>query len=128
MLVSQARIVLSDLRADIARRGYDAAEKRFLAVLFSDLKYAYSNTRDEKTFNPEKYKQVVALEKQWQEDRRNATGGADSIHEILAQIAPFIPDLPTEVKSNIITIPSQDERDADRILGVLKKRGVGVSL
>lgn len=99
MLLSQARTVLSELRSDIRRRGYDQSEKRHLAVLFNDLKYLYSNTRDEKKFDPKKFEQVAALEKKWQEDRRNALGGADSIHAILAQLEQYLPDLPPEVKS-----------------------------
>ena len=127
MLLAQARIVLSDLRADIARRGYDAAEKRHFFTLIGDLKYLYSNTHDGQRFDLEKFKQVAALEKQIQEDRRNPTGGADTIHSILAKLERFVPDLPTEMKSNVTVIPAVQEIEADRILAELKRRGVTVS-
>ncbi len=127
MLISQARTVIEELRSDIVRRGYDAAEKRHFAVLFSDLKYIFSDTRSTK-FCPEKRDQVALLEKKWMKDRINTTAGADSITDIIAEIEQFIPDLPAEVKTNVTVIPSQDEAAADRLLAILKQRGVSVSV
>jgi hypothetical protein len=135
MLQAQARTAIADLRADIARRGYDQSEKRHLAVLFGDLKHVYSSpalyrvvTDEMAATAADKLKQVSELQLKWQEDRRNAAGGADTIPQILAQLERFIPDLPAERKSNVITIPSKDEVDADRLLAVLKQRGLVVNV
>ena len=86
MLQAQARTVLTDLRASIARCGYDASEKRHLSMLFGDLRYLYGDTRRDKTFSQAKHKAVADLETRWQKDRQNDSAGADSIHEILTTI------------------------------------------
>jgi hypothetical protein len=44
MLQCQAVGYIHDLRANIARVGYDQSDKRHLAVLFNDLRYLYSDT------------------------------------------------------------------------------------
>ena len=125
MIQSRAHSVLADFRANIARIGYDQTDKRHISALFADLKYMFQDPKQ--SYDMPKYKAVSDLQMQWNKDRMNATGGADTIAEILCKLESYIPDLPVEVKDTTITIPSRDEQDADRILAVFKQRGVKIS-
>ena len=132
MLQQQARTVLTELRNDIARSGYDSSEKRHLAVLFGDLKLRYSNpapkaglvTDAAATAAAEKLKAVSELEQTWQKDRRNDSGGADSILGILDKVEQFIGDLEAVYKDPTIVVPSLQEQEADRLLATLQQRGM----
>jgi hypothetical protein len=127
MLQSQARGYLADLRGDIARRGYDQADKRHLAIMFGDLRVAYTGVHRHAPFSGKRLREITALEQRWQKDRRNAVGGANTISQILAEIEQYIPDLPAEVKSDEIKTPTLAETQANSVLDVLRKRGLTVS-
>jgi hypothetical protein len=126
MLFQQASTYIRDFEDAIRRTSYDVADKRHIATIFADLRYLYADTHRDKTFNLEKHKQVSELQVRWQKSRMNPEThcGADDIGQILDLLKAYIPDLPTEYKSTVITIPAQQDVEADRLLATLKRRGV----
>jgi hypothetical protein len=130
MIQSTARRVLADLRQDISLRGYDASEKRHLAHLFNSLcmRYSDSNIDSGKHTSVKKHSAVSELEAQWHKERIAADGGASGIAAILRELEAFIPDLPTEIKSNIIVVPASQEIAADQLLATLRRRGVAINV
>jgi len=69
---------------------------------------------------------VLKLEKQWMEDRCDASKdcGAATIQTILRKLEDYISVLPTEIKPSEIIIPTKAELATDAILAELKRRGL----
>jgi hypothetical protein len=145
MIRATAQRILSEVRQDIQRQGWDTCEKRHLLTVFNDIKNAlcdpHSPTYDPYEAKveykitagltpvvrlaPKRLAAVCALERRLQNDRQNKFGGADSIDAILAELEGYVTYLPAEIKPQpVLKWPSKAEMDADNVVEELKRRGL----